>query len=185
LPQRHINNGMAEIYKIALINNKQLWNQLKKQTKLNDFEGLLSKSIELKNKIVLKDPFDTSLRRKLNFGHTIGHALEAVYLLKKNELFHGEAVFIGMIVESHIAWQKKFITKKQLNEIIDGLKKWVKQSIKISEQEVFGLALKNDKKNKGNKVLFALPKYIGAAYFDVEISQTQISRAITFYNALF
>ena len=185
LPERHIHNGMAEIYKIALINNKQLWNELKIEKDFNNLEPLLSKSIQLKNKIVLKDPFDTSLRKILNFGHTIGHALETIFLSQKDQLYHGEAVLIGMIVESHLAWQKKLITKQQLEEIIEVLKKLVKKNIKLSEQEIIGPALKNDKKIKGKKLLFSLPNSIGSACIDVEVNPSQLSKAISHYNSLF
>ena len=69
-------------------------------------------------KIVLKDPTDKGVRKALNFGHTIGHAIESLYLNTKNELLHGEAIVIGMVLESHIALQKKLITKIEFVEII-------------------------------------------------------------------
>jgi 3-dehydroquinate synthase len=112
LPPMHYRNGLAEVFKMALIADKELWNSLKSLRVDSDIDHFLQKSIELKNRIVLKDPFDKGNRKILNFGHTMGHALEALLLETGNELHHGEAVYIGMVLESHISFQKKMLSKK-------------------------------------------------------------------------
>ncbi|MEI8137557.1 MAG: 3-dehydroquinate synthase family protein, partial [Bacteroidota bacterium] len=117
LPNRHYKNGLTEIFKIALICDKKFWNELKTLEINSASEQIISKSVSLKNKIVLKDPFDKGLRKTLNFGHTIGHAIESLLLATNKELLHGEAIVIGILVESHLSFQKKLLSKKELDEV--------------------------------------------------------------------
>ncbi len=181
LPQRHIINGLSEIYKIALISDKLFWNKLKLNA--TNVMQLVIKSVTLKNKIVLKDPFDKDIRKSLNFGHTIGHAIEALFLNTKNELLHGEAIAIGMLIESHIALQKKLITKVEFTEIItvlglafNGLRK-----LNLQSRELL-LLMKHDKKNADNKLKFALVSSIGKCNVEVVVTEKQIEKAIYFFN---
>ncbi|MES2678471.1 MAG: 3-dehydroquinate synthase [Bacteroidota bacterium] len=186
LPQRHFINGLAEIYKIALVSDLKFWNELKDQAKTTDPETLIAKSVSLKNKIVSKDPFDHGIRKILNFGHTIGHAIESLLLGSESELLHGEAVLRGMIIESHLAFQKKLITKKALSEISSVLLSAFKPQIlpDLSIQAVTDL-IRNDKKTTGNKSKFSLPVKIGACSFDVEATEQQIQKAFLYYQSLY
>lgn len=182
LPQRHYQNGLAEVFKIALISDKTFWNVLKSQKPDHNSEQLLTKSITLKNKIVLKDPFDKGPRKILNFGHTIGHAIEALLLGTINELLHGEAIVIGMLVETHISFQKKLISKKEFDEITSILKKSFEPAkIELVLGPVLEL-LKNDKKTTKNKFRFALINKIGSGKFDVEVNEAHIKKAFDYYN---
>ena len=117
LSVRHFKNGLAEIFKIALVSDKKLWAELTDKKKSIGSSQLITKSLLLKNKIVLKDPYDQNLRKTLNFGHSIGHALESLLLGSKAEMLHGEAIVVGMIIESSMAFQNKLITKEELAEI--------------------------------------------------------------------
>ena len=186
LPEQHYKNGLAEIFKIALICDKNFWNELKNTVTKSSKELLLLKSVTLKNKIVLKDPFDNGNRKILNFGHTIGHAIESILLGTNNELLHGEAILIGMMVESHLSFQKKLLSKKELQEVFSLLKK-VFEPQKINELNLTSIIelMKNDKKSQGNKFQFALIDKIGSCKFDVIISDSQIKKAIDFYNSTF
>ncbi|MBA3682234.1 MAG: 3-dehydroquinate synthase [Bacteroidetes bacterium] len=182
LPQRHYKNGLAEIFKIALISDKVFWNGLRTLKPDHNAEQLLTKSITLKNKIVLKDPFDKGARKILNFGHTIGHAIEALLLGTLNELLHGEAIVIGMLVETHIAWQKKLITQKELEDINSTFKKVFEPAkIELATTPILEL-LKNDKKTSKNKFRFALVNKAGAGKIDVEVNETHIKKAFDYYN---
>ena len=183
LPNRHYKNGLAEIFKIALICDKKFWNELKTLEINFAIEQIISKSVSLKNKIVLKDPFDKGLRKTLNFGHTIGHAIESLLLATNKELLHGEAIVIGILVESHLSFQKKLLSKKELDEVVTLLKK-VFNPHKINDlnlNSIFKL-MKNDKKSANNKFQFAIIDKIGACKFDIAISDLQIKKAIKFYN---
>lgn len=183
LPERQYKNGMAEIFKIALIADKKFWNQLKKDH-LNFISVLhITKSIFLKNTIVLKDPFDKSIRRSLNFGHTIGHALEAALLGTKNELLHGEAIVTGMLIEAHIALQQKLITQKQATEIFYVFHRFFAPK-KMDDKNTASILklISNDKKTAANKARFALVSGIGKCKVNVEVTEAQIKKAVEFYN---
>lgn len=185
LPERHLRNGLAEIAKIALVKDAGLWKKLQQPNGRANTEALLTNSVRLKNSIVLKDPLDKGLRKILNFGHSIGHALEALYLGTEQELLHGEAVVAGMLIESHIAWQKKLLSKKDLNTLTDTLLHLFGKPLRfIAEPDALLNALRNDKKNKGNQFLFALITGIGFCEFDQRVSVLQINKALTYYNAL-
>lgn len=183
LSQRHFQNGLAEIFKIALISNKKFWELLKVSVIEKKQEQLITESVSLKNMIVLKDPFDKDLRNILNFGHTIGHAIESLLLGTTEELLHGEAIVIGMLIEAHISFQKKLITKKELDEVILILKK-IFQPKKITQLDLISIIelLKNDKKTAKNKFRFALIDAIGSCKFNVEVTEAQIKKAVDHYN---
>ncbi len=186
LPLRHFQNGLAEIYKMALICDKKFWNELKTTDLKIATKEIIAKGVALKNKIVLKDPFDNGIRKTLNFGHTIGHAIESMLLGTGNELLHGEAIVIGMLIESHLSYQKKLLSKKELDEILTVFKE-VFQPKKINDlnlNSIFEL-MKNDKKSTNNKFQFALIDKIGSCKFDVVVSDLQIKKAFEFYNTSF
>ena len=182
LPERHFQNGLAEIYKMALICDKKFWETLKEG---HSPESLIHRSVSLKNRIVLKDPFDKGVRNILNFGHTLGHALEALALGTKNELLHGEAIICGMILESHISWQKKLLSKAELREILSVFQSsFSLPSLKqISFVDLMPF-IKNDKKALRQKFRFSLITQIGACKFGLEVNENQIQKALDYYNTL-
>jgi 3-dehydroquinate synthase len=178
LPARHFKNGLTEIYKIALVADSKLWNGLDRVS----VEEAIYRSVELKNKIVKKDPFDRKERKALNFGHTIGHAFEALRVGRADELLHGEAVAAGMIIESDIAFQKKLISKKEYESIKSTIASLFRLSpFMEAEFDAILSFMSNDKKSKGGKVKFALPKGIGKCDTDVEVSDLQIQKALLNY----
>ncbi|PBQ32267.1 3-dehydroquinate synthase [Sphingobacteriaceae bacterium] len=182
LSERHFQNGLAEIYKIALISDKKFWQQLKVGL---DPQTLCNKSIDLKNKLVLKDPFDRGIRNILNFGHTIGHALEALLLGSKNELLHGEAIIIGMMLESHIAFQKKLLGKTEFTELVSLFREHFTM-LPIHDLTLQSILthIKNDKKSLKNKFRFALIDKIGSCKINVEVTEAQIKKSFEYYIKL-
>ncbi|EOH97591.1 3-dehydroquinate synthase [Enterococcus pallens ATCC BAA-351] len=99
LPQRRLSEGMAEVIKCALIQDINLWRQLRKMTKMEDIltnsESIIKKALNVKKHLVERDEFDQGDRLLLNFGHTIGHGLEASENYEM--ISHGEAVALGMV----------------------------------------------------------------------------------------
>lgn len=184
LPRRQLVNGMAELYKIALVSDRQFWQELSGGLTNTTFESQINKSIELKNKIVLKDPFDRSYRKALNFGHTIGHALEAQRLGSKHELLHGEAIMAGMITECHLAWQKKLISKKELLEVSGFMKLRLHPKTGLLNFNELNSFLIHDKKAADRKLLFSLLRGIGNCKTDVLVTEKEIAKACDFFNAL-
>jgi 3-dehydroquinate synthase len=183
LPLRHIANGMAEIFKIALISDKLFWKKLQTLKELEN--SSIEKSINLKNAIVKKDPYDKGIRKALNFGHTIGHAIESVLLASEIDILHGEAIVIGMICEAKLSFDKKLISKTELTEITETLTK--KFSPVPLPALLFGEMIKatiNDKKNNKLQIQCALLKGIGKNKINVVVSPEQILDALEYYNSL-
>ena len=183
LPERHFQNGIVEIYKIALVADKELWKLINNEK--CSIHDLILKSVTLKNNIVSQDPLDKGIRKILNFGHTIGHAVESLFIGSLDELLHGEAILIGMLMESHLAYQKKLISKKTLTEITNQFAESF--FFPLLDDSLFSPMmelLKNDKKNKGDKLQFSLVSGIGRCNFDVEVVPSQIKKAFRFYNSL-
>lgn len=182
LPARHFRNGLAEIFKIALVADSKFWEQLKQPITGNNLEQIIAKSVRLKTAIVLKDPFEKKQRKILNFGHSIGHALEALLL---EDLLHGEAVVAGMIMESHIAWQKKLITKRLLDEISSiFIATFPTVDTEYIDRDALIELIRNDKKNRSNKFLFALIDKAGGGRPDVPVTQAQILKSLDHYQSL-
>ncbi len=184
LEQHHLRNGMAEIIKMGIIADTKLIKDL--QEKKKDIIAVIKKSVELKRSIVAKDPFDNGVRKTLNFGHTIGHAIETLYLGTKNELLHGEAIAIGMIIESIIAFQKKMITKTELHTIGDLLTPhYTMPSFSAKELDLLLKYMMNDKKNKGQKIKMSLVHGLGKCKFNIEVSTADIQKAVKHYHLSF
>ena len=121
LPQTEMRSGLAEMLKHGLIFDSGYWTQFLdlKAIDFADFDALIYRSVEIKNEIVMQDPTENGIRKALNFGHTLGHAIESYFLENdtKKTLLHGEAVAIGMILESHISMQKNLISETEYAEI--------------------------------------------------------------------
>ena len=185
LPERHINNGLAEVYKMALISDAKFWKKLSVSSKPKDLESWITKSVILKNNIVKKDPLEKNIRKALNFGHTIGHAIESVLLGTKNELLHGEAIVIGMVAEAWLSYQKKLITKLELNEIVEVLMHSFNcTKFNASNFEAMIIMAKQDKKNAKNEIRCVLLNGVGNYKIDVAITPAQIKKALEYYNSI-
>ncbi|WP_395062618.1 3-dehydroquinate synthase [Flavobacterium sp.] len=164
LPQKEMRSGLAEMLKHGLIYDKKYWEQFLDLSTLdfNDLDVLIYRSIEIKNEIVKQDPTENGIRKALNFGHTLGHAIESHFLETTTPLLHGEAIAIGMILESYISKEKGLLTKEEyfqikfvINSIFDE-HVFTDNDIKIIQE-----LLIHDKKNEYGKVQFALINGIG------------------------
>jgi len=187
LPERHIKNGFAEIIKAALIGDKKLWKKflpLSKlpAAKLHDF---ICDSVVVKNKIVLKDPTEKNIRKTLNFGHTVGHAIEAYFLDKKNSLLHGEAIVMGMCVELCLG---KILTltdpKIAMNAFLFFKNHFALQSFSEKEIMFFIELMQHDKKNKNGEMGFALIEDVASPLINITASEQDIKEAFVLYNNL-
>lgn len=186
LPGNELRSGFAEIIKHALIGDVELWNQLKANT-LEDqpWDDLLRKSSAFKYSVIEKDPFEKGLRKILNAGHTIGHAIETFCLANGNKVLHGEAIAAGLISEGKLASERKMITSEHLDEISSFiLALYGKIDLPTESFQEIAELCKQDKKNKGNKILAALLKGIGAAQWDIEISPDEVVRSLSYYRNL-
>lgn len=188
LPKEELLNGYAEMMKHGLILDKDYWEKVctTKYDELAKLGPLINGSIKLKMQVVKKDPEEKSLRKILNFGHTIGHAIEAYSLAKdKKPLKHGEAVAIGMITEAYLSKIRLNLSNKELRQIAEFISKtYPKYSLRsVLSPEIIRL-MRQDKKNTDDEINFTLLKKIGKAGTDYTCSESQISAALNFYDSL-
>ena len=162
LAESELKSGFAEVVKHALISDNSLWLKLKNTPFTDlDWEDIIDTSVQIKNKIVLADPFEKEERKKLNFGHTFGHAIESYYLEKGTPISHGEAVFMGMILETKMS----DLSETDKNEI----KNYVLSNFALPytpKKSSLHKFLINDKKNQNGKINFTLLNGIGNCSLD-------------------
>ena len=187
LPQNEMRSGLAEMLKHGLIAEKKYWSQFLdlKQTDFADFDELIHSSIVIKNTIVMQDPTENGIRKALNFGHTLGHAIESYFLESedKNNLLHGEAIAVGMILESFISWQKGLIAETEYIEIKNTINA-IFDSIVFEEKDIQPILnlLIHDKKNEYGKIQFALLDGIGSIIINQEVENELIIKSFDDYK---
>ena len=189
LPIKEIKSGYSEIIKHALINDRIFFNWLEKNTDkllkldLSIIEKAVHRSIKIKLDYVKKDPkeklINSNSRAMLNFGHTIGHALETYYKYSE-KINHGEAISIGMIVESIISHNLGYLNKHELIKIIKHFKsmKLKTSDINIKNDKVLENIFK-DKKNVNNQINIVLLRKVGKSFFCRDIEFKKIKNIIT------
>ena len=185
LPAAELRSGFAEIVKHCLIADAAKWNEIKGR-ELADFnwDEMITHSVEIKAKVVTEDPQEKGLRKILNFGHTIGHAVETWFLaIPGKRLLHGEAIAVGMIAEAWLSQQKGFISEDDLQEITDYLLQ-IYGKVIISDEDLKGLLpyTLQDKKNENDQVQCALLAKIGQANYSQIITADQIVAALGYYK---
>lgn len=186
LPANQMRSGLAEMLKHGLIADKNYWNKLQNLTSLNyeDLETLIRKSIEIKTEITDLDTEEKGLRKILNFGHTLGHAIESYFLEQsdKTSLLHGEAIAIGMILESYLSYKICGLPEPELIEIKETiLHTFTKTEFLKADIEAVKSLLKYDKKNESGSVNFVLLSQIGKAETDCHSNSNTIDEAFSFY----
>ncbi|NOT74494.1 MAG: 3-dehydroquinate synthase [Cyclobacteriaceae bacterium] len=183
LSTEELRSGFAEVIKHCIIADKAMWKKISKRSlNTQDWLKLVKHSVKIKSLVVKKDPKEKGLRKILNFGHTIGHALEGYFLTSGKRILHGEAIAIGMVMESYIANRRKLLSSNDLKEIT-GYILSVYGRIDLPGTEAWIPLLKHDKKNKGNKILMALPKQLGKATWDVVVSAKEIRESLDYYRS--
>jgi 3-dehydroquinate synthase len=185
LDESEIKNGFAEMLKHALILDQKHWKDLKLGTHQNLTEKFVEQSIQLKNEIVLLDPLEQNIRKKLNFGHTFGHALEGYFLSQEEELKHGHAVAMGILCESYLSNKISGLSSQSLEEIVDFILS-VYPLIELEEEffdAIFDL-MKQDKKNAQSKILCVLLNEIGESEIDIPLSYEQIIETLNWFKSL-
>ena len=187
LPKRQFINGWAEIFKHALIQDQEQWQQYKStDVLLANMNEIVFHSLKIKKAVVEADPFEKGLRKILNFGHTIGHAIETYSLEnEKDSLLHGEAIVIGMICEAYLSVKKSGLTESELEEIKTVLlKHFPKHDITAFDTEKLLSIMSIDKKNEGDTILAALLPEIGRCEYDIVLTKEDVKESLTFYASL-
>ena len=182
LPDKQFANGMAEEIKHGLIKDSAYYTWMKENRELicqKDPEvliGMLDIGCNIKRVVVENDPKEKGERALLNFGHTIGHAIEK---LSDFQLFHGECVALGMVAAAWLSVKKGHLTVEELHDIEHVLQAY-ELPIRISGYDAKEIlaATKSDKKMIGGKVKFTLLKRIGEAYSDLSLTDEDLLEAI-------
>lgn len=186
LSPRQILSGMAEMLKHGLIADAGYWNKLKNNYLDNPTAELVYRSVEIKNKVVMEDPHEKGIRKSLNFGHTIGHAIETYSLMNDEDpLTHGEAIAAGMICETKLSVMKTGLSESALTEIV-GVIHGLYPKYKISKKHyetLYNIMLK-DKKNLFGKINVSLLTAIGECRIDNICTQEEIFESLDYYSSL-
>ncbi len=187
LPDNQKTSGYAEMLKHGLIHSKSYWNEIKNlnEIEIEGLEELLWESVLIKNSVITEDPFEKGLRKTLNYGHTLGHAIES-YCLDDNEikpLLHGEAIAIGMVLTTFLSGKLLGFPKDTLEDISSSiLKKFEKVTFKSVDIDEIIKLLIYDKKNTNGKILFVLLEDIGIHKINCEVPNNLIIEAFEYYK---
>ena len=189
LPKDEIDSGFAEMLKHGLIADASYWDELIsnypafQQPETPIVLELIKQSVVIKDKVISLDPMELGLRKILNFGHTLGHAIESYMNYQKNiHISHGKAVAIGMILATYISHKLLGFPVEKLEEIkkhISGI--YTPES--ITDIGAIIRLLKYDKKNENGQVKFVLLSVIGKPVWNQEVPESLIWEAFDYYKA--
>ena len=188
LPKNEMRSGLAEMLKHGLIYDKAYWEKFLdlKAIDFADFDELIYRSVEIKNEIVKQDPTEKNIRKALNFGHTLGHAIESYFLENENKktLLHGEAIAIGMILESYISLEKKLLSPEEYNQIKMTIKT-IYDDVQFDEKDIEPILelLIHDKKNEYGNIQFVLIDGIGKIKINQSVENELILKAFEDYKS--
>lgn len=182
LPQREFISGFAEVIKHGLIADKKYF-ELITSKKPQDFSQqelikIIEKSCQIKIDIVAQDEKESGLRKLLNFGHTIGHAIEAISLESNRPLLHGEAISIGMIAEGQISKLLGLLSDEEYEIVEQSLiRAELPTTLETSVDNVLE-KIKSDKKNIKGETKFTLLKDIGKAVINQTVDEATIRKVL-------
>jgi 3-dehydroquinate synthase len=188
-------NGLGEIIKTALVADQRLWHDMR-TIRFEDFlkkrsydeirEAIVSKTVEIKCRIVEQDFREENLREILNFGHTIGHAFESLSLQKNGKpLAHGHAIALGMICESYLSVIKTELELEQRDAIIHMIfPNYEYYPLHNDDLDFMMKFVVHDKKRRGSGTRFSLLKSIGNAIPGVLCEPDEVIKSIDFYRTL-
>lgn len=181
LDARQLRSGMAEVVKHYLIADERAFMDF--DMNASPDIGMIRRAINIKSDIVAQDPFEKNVRKKLNLGHTVGHALESYRLTTHEPLLHGEAVAYGMAIETRISVFKSEIGEEKAGMILQKLRAiFALKALSSEEIEGFLSYIHQDKKNENGKIKMALLDDIGSCLIDVEVTTDEIRKAIALFN---
>ena len=184
LPSREVRSGYAETIKHGLIEDKKLWNTCTDILDLSkvSWNDIITESLGVKKKVVEMDPLEKGRRKVLNFGHTIGHAIESVMMKEDKSLLHGEAIAIGMVAEAFLSCKNGDLPEAQLEEITAYLIHiYGQREIDKSLFKPFMQKMRHDKKNIGAEINFTFLKSIGKSVINQSANQEEIIESLAYY----
>lgn len=184
LPDREGLSGFAELLKHGLIADREYFDTLSQSQPHEVTSAHIFKSVQIKNSVVEQDPFEKGIRKILNFGHTIGHAIESYSLLHDSSpLTHGEAIAIGMICEAFLSVNNSTLQPSELERISSVIGSFYPKNIikEAAFKDLIGLMV-SDKKNENGQILFSLLPAIGNCAFNCRVAEKAILDSFSYYN---
>ena len=178
LPEREILSGMAEMLKYGFIADSKLL-----EINLENYQQHIARCGEIKREMVKNDPFEKGPRQVLNFGHTLGHAIESHCLTTDAPLLHGEAVALGMLAALWLSVQQCGLDEKVMHDYEQRLPMLLSEAqVDLSEADIEPIMafLAHDKKNKGEKPRFVLLEAVGRPVWGVAVDDDAIKKALEY-----
>lgn len=185
LDERQIRSGFAEIIKHGLIQDSALYQQCKSIDLAQPLaEEVVYRSVEIKNTVILQDPEEKGLRKILNFGHTIGHAVEGYSMYNDEQpLLHGEAIAVGMICEAYLSTKLTGLSQSDFQDILDYLSiSFPCYPLPNGIDDALLQLMRQDKKNESEQIGFALLECIGQCGYNHFVEEELIRESLTFYR---
>ncbi len=186
LDNRQLTSGFAEVIKHGLIADRAFYETVKAMAAKAMSLEHIRHSVAIKNRVVTEDPLERGLRKTLNFGHTIGHAIEGYSLVHdRDPLLHGEAIAVGMICEGYLSYKVNGLPEGALHDLIGTFRTHFPDYAygTACYDELLAL-MKNDKKNAGEHIGFALLTAIGHCSIDNFVEEDLIRESLDFYREL-
>ena len=182
-----LRSGFAEMLKHGLIACENHWSDLIAIDEITAEKVAphIENSMMIKENVVTKDFKEQNIRKTLNFGHTIGHAVESLFLKSEQIIPHGEAVALGMIMETQLSLLENLISEETAEKVIQQIRRFYPYiSIdEFSNEEILSLML-NDKKNENGKINFSILTAIGKCNYDYKVTKAAIIQSLDFYRNL-
>lgn len=193
LDRDNLLSGYAEMIKHALISSEETFNtlvgfdlQTESSTANCQLSTLVEDSVAVKEHIVEQDPKEMGIRKALNFGHTVGHAIESLSFAKKQPLLHGHAVAVGLICELYLSYKQCGFPSDKLSRIVHYMKElYPPFFFDCTEYDTLYELMTHDKKNEGNIINFTLLSDIGEVKINQEVTKEQILESLDFYRESF
>lgn len=185
LSPREVRSGFAEIVKHCLIADAAMWGTIRRRDlEQQRWEELVPHSVRIKQGVVAQDPTEKGWRKVLNFGHTVGHAVESYFLADpKRRLLHGEAIAVGMIAEAYLSARRGLLPEKDLGQVEEFIYSvYGKVNLEPADAEAIAPLALQDKKNQGGKIQCVLLRGVGQPVIDQPISLKDIKEALQYYQ---
>lgn len=184
LSTRELRSGFAEVIKHSLIADRNYWPNIVDNTfDEQDWASHITHSVQVKSDVVSKDFKEGGLRKILNFGHTIGHAVESYFLNTTAPLLHGEAIAIGMICETYLSMKYCQMPEDEANQVEKFLFE-IYGYVSLEDQQIQEIArlVIQDKKNERGAIQCSLLQSIGNAQYDVKVEIEEIENSLKLYK---
>ena len=187
LPLRELRSGLAEVLKHSLIADAGQWGQLQQLGPLEAVEWarFILPSLRIKQRIVEADPLEKGIRKALNFGHTVGHAVESFALESPQPLLHGEAIAIGMVCEAYLSHRLLGLPLAIIEQVSRYmLAQYGHYPLSSQHYPALLALMRNDKKNEAGEINFSLINPLGQAVIDQHCPAQLIVESLDYYNRL-